>query len=501
MGVKQTINDYEIDPLDFLVDMLEQWRGWLSLGMICMLLVLGVAYYKHQSGDSTNVTTSNTNEFVNLDDAILGTNTGVAINYYVTWQQLLDSYDSSILMEVDATCVRRLNLNYLISYEETTGDIPATLYSNIVFEEGFVDMLSAIIGSGTVKPASVSELVEVTTSESESNNMAVLNIQIILPDSIDEEEVEECVGEYLSSISKNTSDIVGIHTISLISSNLFISIDNEVIDLQNEAITNIYKCKNNFYDIYNNLSENEKDEVNGIIASLENGELSYQEIRALYPAQSEFIYEPMEKTFDPMEITFDPDGGTINQSAFFNKKYAILGFLCGVFLYWGCSYVIVFLARRFRNEKEASMYLSIRSYGNVYKYPYRGVWTFFHDRRIYRFRHKKTTNIESISKALSAKTQKCNISKVSCLVLGNAGESITNELDEIARNISVNGVKFEYYMITEGIFSFSDEDISDLSPVLLMIVSHVSRLDKANELILALEDYNIPVIGMCFIEA
>ena len=86
MNQNNMVDEQEIDIIEFLKCMLEQWRGWLLAGVIFMLLVSGLKYVKDKNTVSLPVISSGTElvtSEVSVENAVVATNSGVALNYYI----------------------------------------------------------------------------------------------------------------------------------------------------------------------------------------------------------------------------------------------------------------------------------------------------------------------------------------------------------------------------------------------------------------------------------
>lgn len=500
------MNDYsmaeeqEIDLLDFIKNMLEQWRGWLLAGIICMILIPSLKYVKDMRAGVSVGTTSGAvaTSSSSMESIVASTNPGVALNYYVTWQQLKDSYNESLIMHLDATDIRKLTLKYFIKSSEGGTDYIASFYSGLTSDEEFIALLADSLGVEDSEMGYISDLVSVSASGSMMNEGGNLTVSVILPAGADEDSVKKAVSDYLNSLSSKIGNTIGEHSVSLISSGVIASFDEEIVKLQGNAVSIISSWKNSFLTVYKTLSDSEKKEVDGVIDTLAAGEMSYQDIKEMYPAQTDVELEDTSSS-DVQETTPVAEQVATAHPAF-SKKYAIIGFVIGVFLYVGCAFAILIFIRRFRNGEEAADALQLRSYGDIYEYPYHGFLAFIHDKKIYAWRHKKTSSAEDVAKAISAKAKFGSTDKITCLVLGNAGKAGSAKIEEVIKQVSSSGIQIESKKAPAGVASLSEDEIGKFSPVLLTLVSGQTRPAQAVELLIRLKEYNVPVFGMNFIE-
>ena len=494
MNNNDMLDKQEIDLLDFAISMLEQWRGWLLTGLICMLLLPGAIYAKDLRNYNSTPDTLEVN--LSTEQIVTSSNPGVGLNYYIAWQQFKDSYDESLTMDLDATNIRRLNLEYFIDCSDGKGNAIIFLYTNLINDEAFISGISEAMGVDHDSSGAVSELINVSASnsslENSTNNCGIVRFSIILPEGTEEDAVEKSVTSYLSSFSNIISARMGEHDVMLVSSGVTTSFDKTIVEQQSKAVSNIYSWKKAFFDLYKTLTEAERSEVDNVISKLTSGELSYQDVRRMYPAQS--------------IVDVGSNGNAVVKESVvsakpsFSKMYALLGFGIGIFLYVGCAFSVLILVRRFRNGEEAAELLSLRSYGNIYEYPYHGFMSFLHDKRIYRWRHKKTLNAIGVARAISAKADFSSDKKLTCLILGDVGKRGMTRLEEIAKKVSESGVAIELKKTPEGLDSISENEISGFSPVLITVVSGKTHPAKAAELLVRLKEYNIAVFGLNFIE-
>ncbi len=490
MNSNEMLDEQKINLIDFAMSILEQWRGWVLLGLICALLLPGVKCVVdmkefNSSPDVAEIVPS-------TEQIILSSNPGVVLNYYVTWQQFKNSYDESIVMNLDAANVRRLNLEYFINCSDAERDSLTFIYSNLPSDEAFVFNVADSMGLECDYSGTVAELIEAN-----GNGGGVL-FSIILPEDADEKTIENAITSYLSSLSDKLSSQIEEHNVVLISYGVITSYDQSVVDAQSWAVSNIYSWKKTFLELYKTLTDAEKSEVNEAISKMTSGELSYQDVRTMYPAQSIIDFGTHEDSAGDEE-TADADA-VAHIRPVFSIKYALLGFAVGVFLYVGCSLAILIMIIRFRNGEEAASLLSLRSYGDIYEYPYHGLKAFLHDKRIYCLRHKKTSNVDKVAQAISAKADFNSNKKLTCLVLGDAGKRGMKRIEEIVKKAFESGISIELKKAPNGLDSISEEEISKFYPVLITVVSGKTRPVKAADLLIRLKEYNIPVFGMTFIE-
>lgn len=500
MNEYSVVDEQEIDLIDFLKSMLEQWKGLLFVGILCMFLLPGLKYVKDELKDSSAGIISGTdmNDNTSMEKIIASTNPGVALNYYVTWQQFTDTYEDSLLMKLDASNIRRLTLKYFIKSTDGGTDYIASYYSNLSTDEKFIGLIAKTMDVESVDLGYVADLLSVSSSGSMMNDGGNLKVTIILLDGVSEESVLNAVSEYLTTLAAENSNIMGEHNISLLSSGVVVSFDEDIIKLQGNAVSNIYNWKNSFFNIFKGLSDDEKIEVENVIECLSNGELDYQDVKEKYPAQTET--EQLDDSTLNDQSDYPASNREAGSSRLFNRKYALLGFVLGLFLYVGCALAIQILIRRYRNGEEAANSLRLRSYGDIYEYPYHGFLAFIHDKNVYTWRHKKKSGVEDIAKAICAKAKFGSTTKITCLVLGNANEVGMNRIDEIVKHVTSFGIEIKTKMTPDGVSSLSEEEIGKFSPILLTIISGQTRPAQALELIMRLKEYNIQIFGMNFIE-
>ena len=498
--------EQEIDLLDFVINMLEQWKGWLLAGLIFMLLLPCVKYaIDLRNYDSTpviqDVTSATVESSSSAEKIILSSNRDIALNFYVALLQLKESYDKSLVMDLDATHVRRLNLEYYINCPDSERASLTSLYSNLSFDEGFVVKVAEAMDIEQENFGAVAELIDVSSgleANHNENNSGIVLFSIILPNDIDEETVEKAVSSYMSNLSNNVSAQMGEHDVILVSSGVITLYDWTVVDIQSSTVSDIYNCEKDFLDIYKSLTSAEKSEVDDVITKLDSGELGYQDIRTMYSvlSVSDIVLDetvadnavaPVEELVVPARVTF-------------SKMYAILGFAVGILLYVGCAFAEYIMVKRFKNGEEAANILSLRSYGDIFEYPYHGIRAFLHDKRIYAWRHKNSSNVDNVSQAISAKAKFNSNNKLTCIVLGDAGKKGMTTLEDIVKKVSESGIEIELKKAPEGLYSISEEEICKFSPVLITVVSDKTRPIKAFELLTRLKEYNIPVFGLNFIE-
>ncbi len=117
-------NEQEIDLLDLLFRLIEQWRGILISGLIFALLVSGSMYMKPESSDPGSINNVTVTETTNVEDVYQQICT--ALSQYANYMLAKNTYDNSIINRSDYKDLSTVTLKYQIESlegaEESNGE-------------------------------------------------------------------------------------------------------------------------------------------------------------------------------------------------------------------------------------------------------------------------------------------------------------------------------------------------------------------------------------------
>lgn len=495
---RMMVENREIDLVDFFKSILEQWRGWLVLGIAFGAFVMGVMYFK-QAQPQPDLPSEMRNYFGG--EKLRSTDVAMTLSYFCLWKQCADYENQSPIMILDGGNVRKLTVNLYISEEDIDISSLYDYYTNRLFDEQFLKSLADAYGyegdygylADMVSFSGESALTIKTTLNTEvmfdgfSEPSNLLSIVVLLPNEVDEHAVENSICSYFSDKSREASFVFGDHDVVFLSSELTTVPDQTITGKQATVIKNCNDFRTSFNSFYNVLDSASKTEVDDIIDKLIEGKINYSDVKATYPMQMVEIYSL-------------PTSNVSDNTSSFNPKYAIIGFAIGAFIYIGMAFVFLILNRRFRGGDEVAESLSLRSYGDIYEYPYSGVGAFLHDRRIYKWRHKNGISSDEVAKAVLSKAKFSSLDNLTCLVIGDSSGFAEKNIEKIKTYVSGNGVNLILKNAPNGLASFSEDEISNFAPVLITIVSECTKPNYVVEIISRLKEYQIPVFGVNYIE-
>ena len=152
------------------------------------------------------------------------------------------------------------------------------------------------------------------------------------------------------------------------------------------------------------------------------------------------------------------------------------------------------------------MLTGVRSYGGIYEYPYKSLPArFAHCKMVYNLRHKKAGRPEMDAKktalAIAARAGHIKAEGVSLITLGKSGiweERILSRQKKILseeRNLQVRRIRAD-----QGVSSINEDDFRTMPPAVIVLLSGITTPAMVSNLLIRLEEYDIPVVGTEFLE-
>ena len=511
MNTQDLMEEQEIDLIDLIWRLLEQWRGMLALGLIFAMLVPGVKYIKDsreysasQAGMSSGAVISDSDTSVlvleQFDDDV-----NAAIVAYGRMQQSLDYSENSVLMQYDPEDYYICSLTYEITSDGTFSDTNLLLTRYLAFPESklFYDALGEVL---EVKDSAyLKELIAVKKGENlavwdpEQSVPVTFTILITLPDEVKSSDVEKAVTAALDTYGNSIKASACVHSVELIGAMSNAAEINWIRTNQINKYTETVNNRKAYVNAYNALkTEAARDKVDEIVSS------------------DEYLSDIREMILDNELLRMDSgiaeshaEAGaesavSLPQAPSFSKKYALLGLCAGILIY-ACIYVAyMVLSRRMRRESELQDGAGIKNFGGVYEYPYKGlIGRFLHDKNIYAFRHRKSgasfeESVKKVSDSLSSRVKFENLSEISAFRLGSSDAFGKKVMDETGKAIA-EGVKINVVNTAKRVSELKDEEILGLKSAVLYIPSGTSMNEILN-LVVRLREYDIPVLGTVFME-
>lgn len=503
-----TAEEQELDLIDALWRILEQWRGLVAAGLVLAILLTGAKYgldlisYRSSLLQDGKAITERLDD--NYETPVLKT-----MMAFGQWRNKKNYYDNSFLMKIDPSNEKRLLIRYYVAPGKTeNADINtiASYYTKIQADNRLVNKI--IEATGTEADSRyVREIISITSSSTEVQTSlsggTLLSVSVILPRQFenDREKIEQAVTDCLTDVRKQIRGELGDFDIRLISSTV-VQLDNQArLNDQTAAYSDMTTTENTFKNLYNALSEDEREQVDELILSSEDS-ASPQEIRNLAAGIPD--QEMTDAAEDLQSDVTDAETSELPAPRP-SAKLALLGLIAGMILYAAVYVCWLAFRRRIRTHGELGKMTGIRSYGGIYEYPYRTApGRFLHSHSIYLLRHRKAkkagVDAKKIAQALAVRAGHLNLDEITMIILGETtqwNERITQYQQKL---LEEGGVKAFRVLAPQGALSMEEADFSSVNAAFLILLSGETSAETACDLLFRLKEYRIPVLGTEFLE-
>ena len=504
--------EQNIALVDCLLLFLEKWRCWVAAGILFAVLVSGFKYSLDMREYRSQL---NHGEEARFEADLLSQSESPfyqALVQYSNWMDRRNYFNNSFLMKVDAAREHRLVLRYYIKPEKgsdadinTIGNYYTTLTSDNVFLKKMAEAME-ISGENQY----IRELISINPLQQEvaaadTKGTAFTVLTILVNDS-DRTRIRNAVTEYMYSMRDKLSKVMGSFSIELVSTEEAV-VDNQArIISQNESYTAMMRSEKAFFELYNAMTNTERSDLNAILMEgevnkwLENARLTTGDAETVSD-----VTEDHENEDAIAQVESSPAQAQASKPSF-KILFAVLGFFVGIFLYAAAFLFRLLTDPRIRNEKEIQMLTGVRSYGGIYEYPYKSLPArFAHCRMVYNLRHKKAGRPEMDAKktalAIAARAGHIKAEGLSLITLGKSGiweERILSRQKKILseeRNLEVRRIRAD-----QGVSSINEDDFRTMPPAVIVLLSGITTPAMVSNLLLRLEEYDIPVVGTEFLE-
>lgn len=505
----------EIDLLDIIWKLLISWKPILVTAIILGLLLPSAKYYKDRNAVAGQVAEAENKlsdqELDTLEatlDDTAKTNLDIAVSNARSLLQKQRYKCNSFLTKLDPYNVRTLNLQYYITdVRSTDAVVLCESYMNQLRQPNLIepisDALDYDLSEGAGDSKYVSELLDVSysnasQSDSKVTPIPILNINFILPADADADACQKAIMTSVSKLQKTLGKTVTPHNIKLLSAFTNRKINNDLVNSMDQNQTNINNLISNLSTSVSAFSDDQKTIYESKVASLE---------------EKYGVTLEGEEYDSEVEHSDKKDGKaqTIEPAAF-SKKYAVLGFVLGIFLY-ACALVLLeIMGRKLATGDELYNATGVNCFGKYFSYPAgkKGILSrFLYSPGVYRLYHKHNTKLEESATQAAAK-----IATAVSLMEEKPGRISFLSLDELAGDCdayvkSMSGAcaaaapeGVECKSLTESVetLSVKADLIRDLGEVVLVLqCGRTGYLTLENFLSLA-KKYDIHLLGYVAVE-
>ena len=460
----------EINFRNLIWKIIFAWKTVLLGAVLGTIVFIGLGYIL--DGDKTN--TSNIN---NSTQVILNETQKANANKLLELYDQLNYYEQyieeSLLIKVNPLCYNAIKLQYYVDSEYvmnlqngSEGDYTAALvsaYASFITSDVFIDEIKSLLGIELANNY-IRELFSV------------------------EYDIESSVIEIEAVVPNNTDT-------SLMMTNMRNVIQGKAAALQEIG-------KHQLKEINASIDEMTSDEMvtnrSTIVRALDSVKLSIETTKAELSLE-ELVYVDQNLAYDQYK-----GGYVINaqETEIINKKYAVVGFVLGVFCVIGYYVLKVILSNKLQDDKDIRQLFGIKLLGMIEIRSER-IGPVQHLLCKIKNRHEKVYSfqeqLDRMIVGIDILCKKNSISKVfiSGCCLHKISDEFLEELKQALSNINIQVIGFGK-IDTEA---YALDMASKADGVMLLEKMECSVYEQIEQEIIVASDYNIPMLGTIVIKA
>ena len=473
-----------INLKEVIWDLLEQWKAILIVALLMALLVSGAKYFKDTRAYSAKQAqnAAETQADLSAEERIEGILSALpdgerlTVEYLVKQNEWLDAekdyVGSSILFKTDPTNQRTLILDYFIEDTDDSKSVANALaygYAGFVTNERVTEAVGRIIDPKAERKY-IAELIScgnksVYNQMPSTDENAMLEVRIILPEETDAQAVEAALTETLREQSTELSKTVGVHSIKLVESGESYLYNNDAVNNRNNVLYSINNLTNNNRTIQSSLSEGQRSAVAQITQ--------------------------IKSTKGTEGLNKDEEAETLSKPGF-SKKYVLLGFVLGAMAYAFLYLAWLILRGCINYASDAENYTGARLLGEIQVAKKRGALnSILKSKVVEKIRYKDRLDadklISNIANAIGAICKREEINSIANL-------NMTALTEDDIKKLDVKGVKQN--IIEAG--SIEEGDFLNIKDAILTI-GNKTKLTDLDELMKRCQYYNVNILGTVFV--
>lgn len=495
----------EINLLEVIWDLLEQWKAVLAVAIMMALLISGMKYsrdltrYNSAQRAKEEVEQLGKTPEERIADILKTLPEGevATVEFIVNQNEWIEKekeyMNNSILMNTNPTNQRTLILDYYISVSDVSDAKMTALvygYAGYLKDESLLNNIGDIIAPDAEQKY-IAELITVNGDSSGDGNVeggasslavdsnadgAVFEVRVVLPKETDAVSVEKIISSSLSKYTSELNSKIGNHSISLIKSSEAYIFNANAVSNHNTVMQSVYNLQYNEKNMQPSLSDGQRSAIDSIKAIKREA----KESAATEQEGKQSSYEIMQKP------------GV-------NKKYTLLGFMLGVIGY-GFTYLLLLIIKgRINTVNDAVRYSQARLIGEIYqKQECKGLCKLLHSNLVCKYRYGKKADtdnqINNTIDALEAVCKQEGLQEVAIISTADDREGVITEIIDKAKekNIETRLIKV--------LDTVNIKEISSLTHAVLFTDTE-TKISKLAELVTACKDYDVSVVGNVFARA
>ena len=482
---------FEIDLHDFFWKLLMQWKAILLICFAMALLIPGAKYLK-DSKDYRDALTENEiamkEASLSVEERIsnvlnkLPADEAAAVQFVLQQQDLIenqqDYINNSILFNMDPTSMRNLSIKYYLQ-NKSDSDMQAFIdaYSTCVRRTKEVSILRNVI-SPDAPLQYIYELVSSNGGDIADSNVTetIFTINIILPDDVEADAVVKATDDIIKDIHERLTSLMGDHSIKRVNTEDYRTYSTVVADRR----SSVSLAVNNLYNSINAAK----------------GRFTEEQLAALETATA----IKKETASDSSSTdTIAAEAGV--KAPFFNKKYSVLGFVLGAFLYAAIYLLLVIRNKMLSSVAVAQDFTGARLLGEMYVFgEHKGLNKLFSSRTIAKKRYKGKLDIdvqtEAAASTIDAVCSHHNTDHIA-LLMSEIPEDMGSVIDMITKKCRSNGHSINLDVIDTD--KMEEKSLSSISNAIYAVCSK-SKTDTISKLMELCRDYDIAPLGTLYLE-
>lgn len=491
--------EVEINLVDVLWDLFEQWKAILVVALLCAVAIPGVKLLRDNRSHQASLAQAeavekqaqlSTAEGMELAYAGLSDADKPAVELLAQQQELVNMQSaylqSSLLLNTNPTNQRTLVLKYLLQANPGTEVLPLyDAYAAYIRNDASLQELGNVIDAN-VESATIYELVGTSTPTVPDSNTSelMLTVSIALPEDADADAVGDVVDSLFSDASEQFAQTLGGHSISRMSSSEAYLYNETAVNRKSALISSINS---------NNAA------IKTAVAALNASQkAAFESIAAILATKDAEGGETEEAVAEKAEVA-DENTSTLAPPTF-SAKFAAVGFVMGVALYAIAYVVLVMIRGRIGSGAELSDYTRSRLLGDVYyAEPHNGLSKLFHSKMVSRCRFGSKGSVSTqTNKVVSTMESVCkhaSVDDVHLLRLGGSDDNAARIADGIVSALAAKGIQAQVVDITANV----DEKV--LLPVknAMYFSSDDVRSSDARKLSALARSYDVTSLGSVYV--
>lgn len=456
------MEEREIDLVDLMVEILYRWKGIVIAAVIGAVLMGGFSYYRNSKAAASvayeSMPAAQAKEY--LDRSVKAADKFAArqvINSEKSLRYYEEYFGESVLINLDPSAVPQAVLVYSVDGKDLSETENITeLYLHILKSGGLAQKLAE--NDGSISPAAAAELIRISgTYDPSSDTFAsrAYGTMTGMPESVPAYEpvsfvvtlrnrtpeavsrMADAAQEYIEGLSKDKAFSGKSHTCTLAARSEGTVMDPELMERQRDLWDRMYS-----YSSQNNNASSAKDNLTG-------GALAYYNVLKELEDQPDAGKEAQAAGETTDEINAADAAVNVSVAApkaSVSKKYVVIGFLAGAFVYAGIYLLMYLLDSRLHYTDDLGALYGISRIGSIpdEKKWGRSAYTRWlrkiRDRGNRFFPQDKAVELSCTSiRSLAEKKELTSLCLIGCNMEGQTGEICSS----IVSSVAADGIQAE----------------------------------------------------------